>query len=155
MNALKPAPSKEHLLSINASHAVTPIDAERVRKLVPVSNDASINLNHFRYLPKKVQEKVDSEATDIQLNLKAQKKQAPERIEGKGKANKQWIDFRKVKCCSKTCLRNTPNPDKTLQLRSFMNLQLNETIHLSKLSARTATGTNIDRCPLGLKGNNF
>ena len=61
MFLLKPARSPEHLLRINASQAVTPIHAERVRKLVPLSNDASVNLNPFCYLPKKVQAYVDQQ----------------------------------------------------------------------------------------------
>jgi hypothetical protein len=55
MFLLKPARTPEHLLRINASQAVTPIHAERVRKLVPLSNDASVNLNPFCYLLQKVQ----------------------------------------------------------------------------------------------------
>jgi hypothetical protein len=40
---------------------VTPIDAERVRKLVPLSNDASVSLHLFRHLLQKVQPYVDQQ----------------------------------------------------------------------------------------------
>jgi hypothetical protein len=49
MQYIQPKPLKEHLLGIKESHAVTPIDAERVRKLQPASTDASQSLNPFRY----------------------------------------------------------------------------------------------------------
>jgi hypothetical protein len=141
MQSLKPAPTKEHLLSINASHTVTPIDSERVRKLVPIASDASVNLNAFRYLPKKVQAKVDSQdGVRVQNDTSVPSKSAA----GNGKKEKVWIDPRKVKCCNKTCLRNTPNPDKTLQLRSVLEVQVYPTNDKTNSFSRTDTGMNIE-----------
>ena len=141
MQSLKPAPTKEHLLSINASHTVTPIDAERIHKLVPICTDASVNLNPFHYLPKKVQAKVDG-----QDGVGATKKTPgpSNSAAATGKKEKCWIDFRKVKCCSKTCLRNTPNPDKTLQLRCVCKVKLHGTNGKTKAFPRIETGMNIE-----------
>ena len=144
MQSLKPAPTKEHLLSINATHAVTPIDDERVRKLVPILTDASVNLKPFRYLPKKVQAKVDrQDAVEVEKETPLPCKSA----ESKGKKEKVWIDPRKVRCCSKTCLRNTPNPDKTLQLRCVCKVKLHGTNGETKSFAHTETGMNIELWP--------
>jgi hypothetical protein len=100
-----------------------------------------VNLNAFRYLPKKVQAKVDSQDGVIVQNNTAKPSTS---AAVHGKKEKVWIDPRKVKCCSKTCLRNTPNPDKTLQLRSVLEVQVYPTNDKTNSFSRTDTGMNIE-----------